>query len=212
MAVTKAPQRERRKAGKPVAVDRRRYEAQIVDVTKWWGPQSLQPTIVIGQLNAHYVPEPGPIRHQKSKDYEDRLIEVLRFAELQNADFCVLPEFSCPLSAAKRIFATLTKKSSRTAYVLPFEHVTVAEYKELLRIFEVSAFRRKEEAHEIELMLPSNTKDGIVNAALTLIPKAKGFEVIPQRKLRPAKLEEFGSLSSRFVKGRTIRIIRAKRC
>jgi len=205
------PQRERRNATKSVVVDRRKYVAQHVDVKEWWGPSSLQPTIVVGQLNAHYVAESGPIRHQNSKDYENRLIEVLRFAELQNADFCVLPEFSCPLSAAKRIVATLPKKA-RTAYVLPFEHVTVSEYKELLRIFDVAAFRRKEEAREIELMLPSNTQDGIVNAALTLIPKTKGFEVIPQRKLRPAKLEEFGSLSPRFVKGRTIRIIHARRC
>ena len=213
MAAAKAPHRERRRAVKPVPVDRRKYDAQIVDVTKWWEPASLNPTIVIGQLNAHYVPEPGPIRHQKSAEYEDRLIEVLRFADLQSADFCVLPEFSCPLAAAKRIASTLLKTSGRTTYVLPFEHLTVAQYKELLRTFSVAASRRKEEAREIALMLPSNTQDGIVNAALILIPKSKSrFEAIPQRKLRPAKLEEFGALSSRFVKGRTIRIIRAKHC
>lgn len=190
----------------------RAYVPSVVDLTRFWGPKSRKPSIVLGQLQSHYQPIPGPIRQTATKEYVDRLRNVLEFAQHVGADFCVLPEFACPESAAKTIKRTIWQnRTASCTYILPFEHLPVASYKKLLKLFEVPASLFQQETHEIAEMAPLED-DAYVNAALIVVRQGTKSRVIPQRKLRPAQLEEWGAVDARFVKGRTLRIIQARNC
>lgn len=209
----KQPLHERRRVAKPVKIERRKAYEAISYATRAWGPKSLQPLVVMAQLNAHYVPISGPIRHEPNPKYDEQLIEVIRFAQKRDADFCVFPEFSCPVSAAAKLKSAASKAAqSGCVSILPFEHMLVEQYKGLLKKFGVSATLQKQEALEIQQFVPVNPSKAVVNAALIVVPAKKGVEVVPQRKLRPAKLEQWGMEDSRFAKGRTIRIIHGDRC
>jgi tetratricopeptide (TPR) repeat protein len=195
----------------PKKLRARRYYIPKSVPARFWRPKTQQPVVVLAQLNAEYAGLPGLIRPLDKNGYLDRLRGVIGFASMQQADFCVLPEFSWPLVAAGEL-RELLPESGSCVYIVPFEHMSVPEYRALLDELEVEEKYRDEEEMEIAALNPNGERQGVVNAALVFIPKAAGYHVVPQRKLRPAELEEKLPDNREFVKGRTVRVIKAKGC
>lgn len=187
------------------------YEAEHIDIS-WWKTSTLKPAIIMAQLEAEYQPGPGPIRHVPNRRYVDKLFDVIDFARRKPADFCVFPEFSWPASAAAELWDRLRKSKAAGVFVLPFEHMTVGEYMALLQTFRVGKKIQQKEHEEIQTMMPFQQEDGWVNGAIVVVRTRGRMRSYPQRKLRPALLEERGGLESTFVKGSTIRIFKAANC
>ena len=170
--------------------------------------------MVVPQFQTRYHPttELDPrIRPLADADYLGLLYRTMEFAGLKRAQFCVFPEYSWPLAEAENVFKLLNDQhADGRAYFLPFEHMTVADYVSLLNELKGQKYlddeTLKQEIDEITLLNAAQDKHhGIINVCFVVLQTSSGILVVPQRKLRPARLEEEVRDQWAFVPGRTLR-------
>ena len=163
-----------------------------------WRVQIEQPLVVLPQFQTRYHPttELDPrIRPIADADYLGLLYRTIEFAALKRAQFCVFPEYSWPLSEAAKVFKLLhDQHDDGRAHLLSFEHMTVAGYESLLedlrreKYFDDETLRQ--EIDEITLLNPRRIASRHHQCLLRRAADAFGILAVPQRKLRPARLEE----------------------
>jgi tetratricopeptide (TPR) repeat protein/predicted amidohydrolase len=179
-----------------------------------WTLSTLEPRISVIQVQGKFMPTRAADRRLRVADddsYVQTLFDGLSFGEAQQANFVVFPEFAWPLSAAKKLIAYLdARPRDGTAWLLPFEHLSIAEYEELLMTFDVSDDLRCQERDDLYFLVPEAERDrAFVNVALSVIAAEDRLHVVPHRKFRPAALEEHEVTSPwRFTGGkRRLRVI-----
>lgn len=163
-------------------------------VIKGWRIATRQPRILLAQIRTALefgAFDDRRIRVKQSPQYHDLLISVLQFSKEADAHFVVFPECAWPIDWAIDVLQWLNDEGrGHTAYVLPFEHLSFEEYDRLMRILCVEDSLRRAELSDVAANAPGvETDDVFVNPLVTLIRTSRGVQAIPQRKLRPARLE-----------------------
>ena len=155
----------------------------------------------------------GRIRVQSSSGYLKKLIGVLQYCATsgQECQFIVYPEYTWPHCAAHELLDQLGLHLRRNSVcVIPFEHISLHEYKRLLGLFPL-----QEDAQTIEYEYISAIGDRqgewIVNCCFIFFRIDGGLTAVPQRKLFPAELEEVLE-RQRFLGGGTRFIMKGEGC
>jgi tetratricopeptide (TPR) repeat protein/predicted amidohydrolase len=197
-----------------------RYVVTDVPLSTWTLPPT-EPRIAVIQVRGKFKPGRAADRRLRVVDddsYLQMLFDGLSFGEAQQANFVIFPEYAWPRSAAQKLIAYLKARPlDGTAWLLPFEHLSIAEYEEVLTTFEVSDDLRRQERDDLDLLVSAEERDhAFVNVALTAIAADDRLHVIPHRKFRPAALEEHhvttpwrftgGKRRLRIIDGRGIRL------
>lgn len=183
--------------------------------TRDWLVDNDRPSVVIPQLQTNYHrPDATDVRVRPiaTDEYLGLLWGAIHFTRRRKAQFCLFPEYSWPVSEAANIFNALdSEEDEGRAYFISFEHMTIPRYRKLLadcvEAKRMHASILEEEAEELsELNTAQDEEHGIVNVCFVVMRSANRLIIVPQRKLRPAGLEEFRNQWG-FVSGRRVRLI-----
>lgn len=147
----------------------------------------------------------------QSDEYRQMLFDSLDLAIRTDAQFLIFPEYCWPQAWIRDAVDLLREKAHvGMLAILPVEHMTLAEYIDLLRALGVTDAMVAAEEQDARAAAPTHDdEDVIVNAALLVLSGDDGtLHVIPQRKLRPAGLEETALAARfRFAEGTIVRIV-----
>jgi len=153
-----------------------------------------QPRILLAQIRTSL--EGGEyddrrIRVKQSEEYRRLLFFTLDFSTSADAQFVIFPECTWPLDWVSDATRWMREAGrDQTVYVLPFEHLSFDEYDQLMRATGVEETVRTAELKDVEAHAPGvRQSDILVNPLVMFIRTNSRFEAVPQRKLRPAKLE-----------------------
>ncbi len=175
-----------------------------------WQLRHRDPRVLLAQVRPPLAVPDGRFRIAHESRYVAELLALIRTARELEADFTVFPEYACPFAARRELISTVRENASEgTAYILPFEHLTITEYDQLINDCGVAADVVKIDQDDIagDVPEPERTR-AIVNACLWIVKSDGVFHVYPQRKLRPAMLEEVPYTKQwRFASGRRVRVL-----
>ncbi len=150
-------------------------------------------------------------RHHDDEGYLAVLGGALRSMQELNAHFLVFPEYTWPFARRSELFSLATECIPPGGVcIAPFEHLSKDEFPQVLRDFPVRQELRDRELGDLAAALrdiPAGTER--INACLAIVRRTDGtLEAIPQRKTRPAAMEEGGG----FVPGTRRYAVRGKDC
>lgn len=181
-----------------------------------WKLTTSTPTVAIAQLRTKYRVRSATdarIHVDVTTEYRQLLFSVLDFARVQDVQFCIFPEYAWSQDLITDGLATIEKHAEMRAYVLPVEHLTLDEYRHLLKTLSHHRWLPKDllrdELKELDEAVGGNW---ITNVALIALSTPARLTVIPQRKLYPAALEELSSSKWKLFRGRQPRIIAGENC
>jgi len=193
----------------------------LVRAARDWYVDTERPLVVLPQLQTRYRPADGRndvrLRPIATKEYVDLLYRVIEFTRVKKAQFCIFPEYSWPVAEARSVFSRLHDlRKEQRAYLLSFEHMTIVEYESLLEDMKKAGYTDeatvREEIDEVTALNTAQDKNhGIVNVCFVALQTPAGLVAVPQRKLRPAALEEFQNQWS-FVPGTIVRLFDGGNC
>ena len=170
------------------------------------------------QLRGRFAPQqPSDRRLRTVNDdsYIETLFDALRFGEAQEANFIVFPEYAWPRAAAARVVEYLRgEHRNGTAWLFPFEHLSLSEYEQLLSTFAVPEAVQREELSDLRSSIADvERQHAFVNVAFLAVVADDGLHVVPHRKMRPAALEEHEVTAPwRFRSGkRRLRVVQGSR-
>ena len=180
-----------------------------------WRLRAGKPRILVAQVRPplnEFTAEEGRMRlSQESEEYVASLYAALSLMRSREGTFCVFPEYSWPADEAERLTCRAAEELPDGAMLIaPFEHLSLSEYEGVLRGTGVDVAVIRDELHDAEGSVEFRER-AIVNACVVFVKVGDSLIAFPQRKLRPAQLEEEGS-SGRwtFVNGRYVRIFRGE--
>jgi tetratricopeptide (TPR) repeat protein len=188
-----------------------RYRPTVVPVD--WELPELQPKIAIAQLRATYRSNDANdsrVRHAEDSAYGKRLFEALSRALESDAHFVVFPEYSWPYRLRTELLEFAQKNLPvGAAWLLPFEHLRLEEFRSLLATMPVPPTLRDETLDDLTASLGSvDASSSYVNVCVTLLRSGDEIVAIPQTKTRGAALEERQLLGAKhiyIVQGRNCR-------
>src|ERR1051326_2364652 len=193
----------------------------LVRAAREWYVDTERPLVVLPQLQTRYHPTDARtdvrLRPIASREYVELLYKVIDFTRAKKAQFCIFPEYSWPVAEASILFQRLNEqRREQRAYLLPFEHMTIVEYERLLEETKRDGYTDeatvREEIDEItSLNMAQDKSHGIVNVCFVALQTPTNLVLVPQRKLRPAALEEFQNQWS-FVPGTIVRLFDGGNC
>src|SRR5688572_30083049 len=135
------------------------YGVRRYDVSSWELP-TQQPTILMAQLCANFVryEADGRILHTLNSDYDTRLRSLLAVMRHHGAQFLIFPEYACPLHLWPDFVADLTELADGSVCILPFEHLLLQQFEQLVTDLQVGATNRlllEEIVEDIKATLPT---------------------------------------------------------
>lgn len=158
-----------------------------------------------------FASQEGRVRLSRdADDYIQSLYAALDLARIREVTFCVFPEYSWPATEAERLAQAVGDLLDGSLVIAPFEHLSLSEYENVLVGAGVDSGIVKDEIDDAAASIDFRDR-AIVNACLVLVKVAGNVLAYPQRKLRPAQLEE-EAYSGRwsFVRGRSVRVFRGE--
>jgi len=187
-------------------------------LVRGWTLPTNQPRILLAQLRTDLDLggfDDHRIRTRPSDDYRRRLFSVLELSLQTETHFVVFPECTWPLAWACDVRDWIQEHGREcAAYVIPFEHASLAEYDTVMRDMGVQDAVCVAELRDVIEHAGGVPEDSIFVNALVICIRLRGGRVcaIPQRKLRPAKLEGLqhtgrwrfvGATETRLLKGQS---------
>lgn len=175
-----------------------------------WRLRAGKPRVALVQCQLplrDFAAEEGRVRISRDRDdYVASLYAALDVARKREASFCIFPEYAWPAMEASRLVRTARDMPDGSMIVAPFEHLSLNEYTAVLHDAGVSPHNIEDEIRDAKKSVEFVDR-AIVNACLVILKVNDSVIVHPQRKLRPARLEE-ETYSGRwsFVSGSSVRI------
>jgi len=168
------------------------YRTQEILIGDWVLP-TLQPVVTVAQLRANYVQPQGDdrrIRHLDDERYRQKLARALGAAMRSQANFIVFPEYAWPISASREALRLLQEDlRDGCCCVLPFEHLTLKEYEEVLHAFPLADGLSSGALIEVRQRVDADDLHrAVVNVSMTVLRAAGRLIAVPQAKLHPAGL------------------------
>ncbi len=138
---------------------------------------------------ANFDESNGKFIHNISKQYHDRLFDLIDLSNEIQSDVVIFPEYTLPFDYFSDINDLLSGFNNNTVYILPMEHLS---YESTSSIIEFGTFKENKDEilKSLEAVPRPNRKHWISNLCLICRAKSNGLSIFFQPKLRAAEAEQ----------------------